>query len=124
MLQRLKLRNFKGWPEADLEFGPITGLFGTNSSGKTSLLQFLLLLKQTKDGTDRSVSLDLNGPYVSLGVFHDVIHRNDETQALSWSLAIKRAKDLVLIDPSGRGGGAPGPPSRWRRRKAALRPGG
>ena len=102
MLHQLKFRNFKSWPKADLEFGLITGLFGTNSSGKTSLIQFLLLLKQTKDGTDRGISLDLNGPYVSLGVYHDIIHRNDESQPLSWSLAIKRAKDLALVDPSGK----------------------
>ena len=42
MLNRLKLENFKAWREADLELGKVTGLFGTNSSGKTSLLQLLL----------------------------------------------------------------------------------
>lgn len=104
MLHRLKFQNFKSWPETDLEFGRITGLFGTNSSGKTSLIQFLLLLKQTKDGTDRAISLELNGPYVKLGVYHDMIHQHDETQSLSWSLAIKRSKDLALVDPSGKRG--------------------
>lgn len=102
MLHRLKFQNFKSWPKADLEFGPITGLFGTNSSGKTSLIQFLLLLKQTKDGTDRGIALDLNGPYVSLGVYSDMIHRHAEAEPLSWSLAIRRAKDLALVDPSGK----------------------
>ena len=102
MLHRLKFQNFKSWPEADLKFGSITGLFGTNSSGKTGLIQFLLLLKQTKDGTDRGISLEFNGPYVNLGVYHDMIHRNDEDQPLSWSLAFRTAKDLALVDPSGK----------------------
>ena len=102
MLRRLKFVNFKSWPEADLEFGPITGLCGTNSSGKTSLIQFLLLLKQTKDGTDRGIALDLNGPYVGLGVYRDMMHRHDEAAPLSWSLAIRRAEELALIDPSGK----------------------
>ena len=80
MLHNLTLTNFKSWACADLTFGRITGLFGTNSSGKSSLLQFLLMMKQTKEATDRNVVFELNGPYVSLGVFKDVIHRHDETR--------------------------------------------
>ncbi len=37
----------------------ITGVFGTNSSGKTSLLQMLLLLKQTAASSDRAQPLEL-----------------------------------------------------------------
>lgn len=102
MLRRLKFKNFKSWPEADIEFGQITGLFGTNSSGKTGLIQFLLLLKQTKDATDRAISLEFNGPYVSLGVYGDMIHRHSEERSLSWSLSIELGKDLALVDPSGK----------------------
>ncbi len=101
MLKRLRFENFKSWPIADIEFGPITALFGTNSSGKTSLIQFLLLLKQTKNATDRAISLDLNGSYVSLGVYRDVIHKHNESKALSWDLSIELPKDLVIADPSG-----------------------
>ena len=42
MLKTLHLENFKSWATADLVFGKITGLFGPNSSGKSSLTQFLL----------------------------------------------------------------------------------
>ena len=42
MLKRLELKNFKIWQKAESDFGRITGLFGTNSSGKSSLIQFLL----------------------------------------------------------------------------------
>ena len=62
MLKRLDLRNFKNWREADLTFGRVTGLFGANSSGKSSLAQFLLLLKQTAESSDRAAALSLNGP--------------------------------------------------------------
>lgn len=102
MLSRLAIQNFKSWPKADVRFGRITGFFGTNSSGKTSLIQFLLLLKQTKDATDRRISLDFNGPYVSLGVYGDMIHQHKVDQALSWSLEIERLEPIVLFDPSGK----------------------
>jgi len=102
MLRQLKFRNFKSWPEAEIDFGKITGLFGTNSSGKSSLIQFPLLLKQTKDATDRRISLELNGPYVKLGVYHELIHRQNVNEPLSWSLAFKIPKELSLVDPAGK----------------------
>ena len=62
MLKRLQLWNFKAWRRADLPFGKITGFFGTNSAGKSSLLQFLLLLKQTHNATDRALVLAFVSP--------------------------------------------------------------
>jgi len=101
MLKTLHLENFKSWATADLVFGKITGLFGPNSSGKSSLTQFLLLLKQTMEATDRGIALDLNGQYVSLGTFKDMIFSHDEGRSLSWRLSLQRETELVLrlFDP-------------------------
>jgi len=45
MLTELSLTNFKSWSSIDkMRLAPITGLFGANSSGKSSILQLLLLL--------------------------------------------------------------------------------
>ena len=88
MLSRLKIGNFKAWREADLTLGKVTGLFGTNSAGKSSLLQFLLLLKQTRNATDRGLVLDFGGSadLVNLGTFTDVIHGHDEDARIRWRL--------------------------------------
>ncbi|MGH9384424.1 MAG: AAA family ATPase, partial [Vicinamibacterales bacterium] len=54
MFTRLSLSACKSWRSTgDVRLGPLTGLFGANSSGKTSLIQALLLLKQTADSSDR-----------------------------------------------------------------------
>ena len=103
MFRRLKLTNFKAWADADLEFGRITGLFGVNSSGKTSLLQFILLLKQTKDAADRGLTLELGGPYVTLGSYQDFVHGHDLSADLNWSLEWDQADEIVAVDPSRRG---------------------
>ncbi len=63
MLSHLRIENFKAWNEADLTFGKVTGFFGPNSVGKSSLLQFLLLLKQTRNATDRGIVIDFGGPH-------------------------------------------------------------
>lgn len=102
MLKRLKFTNFKSWPVADLACGRITGIFGTNSSGKTSLIQFLLLLKQTKNATDPAISLELNGDLVQLGTIKDAIHRHDEGRTIDVEASFELAAPLVLKDPSGR----------------------
>jgi predicted ATPase len=100
MLVRLAFTNFKSWARADVECGPITGIFGANSSGKTSLIQFILLLKQTKDATDRAISLELNGALVQLGTIKDVIRGHDEALDMQWSIDFQLASELVLSDAS------------------------
>ena len=101
MLNRLKLENFKAWRHADLKLGKVTGLFGTNSAGKSSLLQLLLLLKQTANATDRSLVLDLGGQedVVNLGTFKDLVHRHDEQSLVSWHLDWTLPEKLRIQDP-------------------------
>jgi len=101
MLKQLTFTNFKTWESADLICGKVTGLFGTNSSGKTSLLQFVLMLKQTKEATDRALSLELNGRYVELGTIRDAIHKHDELRSIQMSLTFESERELVLNDPNG-----------------------
>lgn len=98
MLTHLTIENFKSWEKADLAFGRITGLFGTNSSGKSSLIQFLLLMKQTKEATDRATALDLNGAYVGLGTISDVIHRHEASRYLEFTLGMRRPEPIAMID--------------------------
>ena len=62
MLETLRIQNFKSWQDTgDMQFGSLTGFFGTNSSGKSSILQFLLMLKQTGGvvGTGRAYCIQV-----------------------------------------------------------------
>ena len=79
MLERLRIENFKAWREADLKLGKVTGLFGTNSVGKSSLLQFLLLLKQTRNATDRGAGSRFRWEEGGLGELGDVHRRGPQT---------------------------------------------
>ena len=77
MIRRLQIQNFKSWRKVDVTFPAITGLFGVNSSGKSSLGQFLLLLKQTRESADRATVLELNGRFMRLGTALDVVHSHN-----------------------------------------------
>ena len=58
---------------------PVTLLLGSNSSGKSTLLQSLLLLKQTVASPDRTIHLNLGGDeandYFHFGGFDAVLAR-------------------------------------------------
>ncbi|MFJ5987945.1 DUF3696 domain-containing protein [Lentzea sp. NPDC092896] len=90
MITSLSLQNFKAWENTDdVSFGPITAFFGSNSSGKTSFLQSLLLLKQTAESADRGRVFDLGSTtsaLVNLGTFHDLIFSHDENRTLGISM--------------------------------------
>ncbi|MHB1046356.1 MAG: AAA family ATPase [Thermoanaerobaculia bacterium] len=92
MLKRLHLKNFKGWEDTGpLELAPITVLFGSNSSGKTSLLQSLLLLKQTAASADRTRVLhtgDANS-LVDLGTPSDIVFGHDTNRVVEIGLKWK-----------------------------------
>ena len=50
MLTELSIKNFKAWRDTGaIRLAPITVFFGSNSAGKTSILQFLLMLRQTAE---------------------------------------------------------------------------
>lgn len=99
MLSHLTLENFKAFKQLDIELGPVTVLFGPNSAGKSTIQQFILMLKQTKESADRGQTLALDGPYVNLGTFSDVLHNHDETQPLSWCLSWSYWDDISVVDP-------------------------
>ena len=101
MFTEMRVRNFKSWQESGpIKMAPVTGFFGPNSSGKTSLLQALLLLKQTVESVDRRQVLDLGDErrMVGLGLMTEVIHNHDRGSRLEFGFAWRDktlAKDLT-----------------------------
>lgn len=78
MLKHLQLKNFKAWSDTgDVALKPVTMLLGTNSSGKSTLIQSLLLLKQTVQSPDRTIQLNLGGDelndFFNFGEFENVL---------------------------------------------------
>ncbi len=104
MITNLSFRNFKSWADTGkVRMAPLVGLFGTNSSGKTSLLQFLLLLKQTTESPDRRLVLDLGNErsLVDLGTFQELLFAHDLAQPLSWTLEWRLPEQLEIPDFDG-----------------------
>lgn len=98
MLTELKLSNFKAWSQPDpIALKPVTMLLGTNSSGKSSLIQSLLLLKQTVQSPDRTIHLNLGGDEVNdlfnFGDFDNVLfHAATSPRQFSLGFSFKAPK--------------------------------
>ncbi len=98
MLTRIQLENFKSWRKLDIELAPLTMLFGTNSSGKTSILQALLLLKQTAASFDRKQHINFGGSqrdYVDLGSYRDLVYGHEEKQNINVGLEWSPSNELL-----------------------------
>ncbi|MBI4667586.1 MAG: DUF3696 domain-containing protein [Elusimicrobia bacterium] len=102
MITELSFNNFKSWKQIEkMRFAPITGLFGTNSSGKTGVLQLLLMIKQTVESTDRLQVLDFGNEKspANLGSIHDVVHAHDMAGNLGWSIQWSLSDSLTVKNP-------------------------
>ncbi|WP_413737982.1 DUF3696 domain-containing protein [Sodalis sp. RH21] len=91
MITRLKLDNFKAWrASGDISLKPVTLLLGENSTGKSSVLQSLLLMKQTAASPDRTVQLNLGGDevndFVDMGSFEDLMTQNPKKRKVGIEL--------------------------------------
>ena len=90
MLENISLENFKGFKKLhELKVKPITILCGTNSCGKTSILQSILLLKQTLESQDPNQILLLNGRFVNLGSFENIIFEKNLDNPLVFEFTFK-----------------------------------
>lgn len=76
MLKSISLENYKCFKEkTDIEIAPLTVLCGVNSSGKSSILKSLLMLKQTAESKLSEPILLLSGNLVDCGSFDGVINK-------------------------------------------------
>jgi predicted ATPase len=107
MLTRLAFQNFKSWRETgQIPLAPITAFFGSNSSGKSSLLQMLLVLKQTAESSDRAQVLNLGDDrsLVELGTFQEVLFAHNLKARLQVEIAWSLPKPLEIEDPTRQSG--------------------
>ena len=88
MLSEYQIHNFKAFANQEkIPIRPITLIYGQNSSGKSSVLQSLLLLKQTlQEATDPQTLLLAKGNLVDLGNFSQYINNHDLDKSFSFKV--------------------------------------
>ena len=99
MIKSLRIQNFKGWKDTGIiRFSPITLFLGSNSSGKSSIGQFLMLLKQSCQSEDRQTVLFLgdSDSVVELGGPVDMLYMHDTNNLLDFEYQWMLPKIMTL----------------------------
>jgi predicted ATPase len=76
-----------------MQIKPVTILCGTNSCGKSSILQSILLIRQTLESQISKQALLLNGGLVHLGVFENIIFEKKLDREVSFDFSFKITKN-------------------------------
>ena len=84
MIQSIEIKNFKSIKHKFFPLRNLNLLLGLNGMGKSSFIQMLLLLRQSKDSIDSRVTL--NGELVNLGSSKDALYQYAKKGDLSVSL--------------------------------------
>lgn len=90
---KISINNFKSIGSlVNYEMRPLTILSGTNSSGKSSFIQLLLLLKQTLEDDSAQRSLDIKGDYFKIRNYLDILKGNARDNKLKIELTFNKSE--------------------------------
>lgn len=101
MINSVRVKNFKCFETSEIPFGPLTLLTGVNSSGKSTTIQTLLLLRQSwlKDFEE----VGLNGGLMSLGTANDALSEDANEDQIEIEVhGSGIAMELAFFLPKGR----------------------
>lgn len=88
-IHSLHLRNFKCFEDQSITFKPLTLLTGLNSAGKSSVLQALLLLRQSyQQGLLDTTGLALNGDLTNVGTAGDALFEGANEEIIGFDLIL------------------------------------
>lgn len=111
MITKLQIKNFKIHKSVSLELGGLNILTGQNSSGKSSIIQSLLLLRQSYMKGELQNGIQLQGDLCNIGLVDDAIceyaDNNDitfivetQSQYLDWVFAKKNNDSFQNMIPT------------------------
>ena len=88
MLDYIKLKNFKCFEQLYVELSNLNVLAGINSMGKSSVIQAILLLRQTFDMGMIHEGLHLNGELTQMGAGYDLLNRDSDEDQVELRLGV------------------------------------
>ena len=97
MLEFIRVQRFKSLIDASFTLGKLNLFTGLNGMGKSSLIQTLLLLRQSHErNTLMDKGLLLKGDYVSLGTGQDILSENAKKETVKFILTWEGSSPLDM----------------------------
>lgn len=99
MIKSWTLQNFKSVKELNkLDFAPLTIFAGANSSGKSTILQSILLTAQTLQNSVTNKSIILNGHISKFGSFNDILSNSSTEREITIGFELVPTTDREIND--------------------------
>lgn len=88
MLQQLRIQNFKSHEDSIIDFSNLTILCGSNGVGKSSVIQALLVLRESYlDKSNSSLNyLNLKTDAINIGCANDVLYQFCKEEIISFEI--------------------------------------
>jgi len=99
MIEYIGIKRFKTLLDVSFPLKQLNVFSGLNGMGKSSLIQALLLLRQSHErSTLKSKGLLLNGDYVQLGTGADALSINSEVESISFILKWQEREESIKFE--------------------------
>ncbi len=98
MLKELVLDNFKCFDEIKIRFSTVNILTGLNGMGKSTIMQSILLLGQSRKSIMSESVLSLKGKYVNLGIGQDILFEKAERDEIRISICTEDTEEQYLFE--------------------------
>lgn len=98
VITKLELKDFKLHENLQLSLGGLTILTGQNGMGKSSIMQSLLLLRQSYNQQEYLKGVNLKGPLTDLGYANDVECQSSKDGELVINLTIENSEENIEKD--------------------------
>ena len=92
-MKKIVIKNFKCFEEQEVNFKNLTILAGANGSGKSTVIQVLLLFLQSSKKHNLGELL-LNGYYIEAGTAGNILYENAKEDYISFELFFDNGKNL------------------------------
>jgi predicted ATPase len=88
MIKSLKIKHFKAHSDTMLDLSNLNILSGVNGVGKSSVIQALLLLRQSFESNVLQNGLQLNKPHCDIGNISDAIYQYSDDDIIEFAISL------------------------------------
>lgn len=112
MVEEIVIKNFKCFESLKLAVRPLNVFSGLNGMGKSTVIQSLLVLKQSEQNNYLPNKICLNSNYVNVGMAQDVLYEHSENEFMelqlqemekSFSVKVYYQKDTDVLEAESKG---------------------
>jgi predicted ATPase len=96
MISQFRIQRFKCFEDQEITFGNLTLLVGGNATGKSTVIQALLLLRQScLIGGLNEGELSLNGKFTNVGTAQDALFSKSQEDSIAFSVKSQDEQDSI-----------------------------